>query len=71
MARGARTGLAVLVLLVSAARPVDACQCLYKAPPCETYWTTPVVFSGEVVSIEPFENPAGKRYAPLLAPRRT
>lgn len=39
-------------------------MCLAVEPVCEAYWKTPIVFSGEVLSIEPFDNPAGKIYSP-------
>jgi beta-lactamase class A len=38
--------------LVGFAPAVNACQCLEGRAPCETYFQTPVVFTGEVVSIE-------------------
>lgn len=45
--------LILLIILTSAARDASACSCVMGMPICETFWRTPVVFSGEVVEITP------------------
>ena len=40
----------IIVILFSPAI-VKACSCMSSGPPCQSYWNTPVVFSGRVVEI--------------------
>ena len=62
MARGARLVLAIFAaaLLLAPSR-ADACSCVVGAPLCETYWKTPIVFAGQVVSIDNVQ-PQGDSY---------
>jgi 5-hydroxyisourate hydrolase-like protein (transthyretin family) len=59
----ARAGLGVVaaaaVLLLAIAERTEACSCITGAPICETFWKTPVVFSGEVVDISDAPEPIG------------
>jgi hypothetical protein len=50
-----------LLLSPSGAR---ACTCMAGIPLCESAWTSDVVFSGEVLSVESFTNPNGERFTP-------
>ncbi|MDQ3714277.1 MAG: hypothetical protein M3388_18960, partial [Acidobacteriota bacterium] len=40
----------IIVILFSPAI-VAACSCISSGPPCQSYWNTPIVFSGRVVEI--------------------
>lgn len=46
-----RSGVLLALSLGVAARPAHACDCARAGQPCRAFQTTPVVFSGEVVSI--------------------
>jgi hypothetical protein len=65
--RVART-VAVILLLSGAllAHPSEtlACSCVGGVPLCETFWKTPVVFSGEVLEIKRIPNELGSEYLP-------
>ena len=56
-------GLVAALTLLPAAR-AEACTCSVGGPVCETFWTTDVVFAGEVLDITPLPNPAGEAYRP-------
>ena len=64
----ARNSLAIVILsLFGLTLPVsraDACTCMSGIPLCESAWTSDVVFSGEVLSVEPPTNPDGERLMP-------
>jgi hypothetical protein len=64
----ARTSLAVLILSLFAVMlspsPAQACTCMAGIPLCESAWTSDVVFSGEVLSVEPPTDPDGERLLP-------
>lgn len=51
--------VAALLALVALPSRADACSCVAGAPLCQTFWSTPLVFSGTVTEIEPVpsENP--------------
>lgn len=53
--------LSLLGLLVAPAA-ADACSCVGGTPLCQSFWTTDVVFSGEVISIGSTPNPYGGQY---------
>ena len=44
------TAFSVIVFLFSPAI-VAACSCMSSGPPCQSYWNTPIVFSGRVFEI--------------------
>lgn len=48
-----RVGLAAFLAIVAFPTRGDACSCVTGAPLCETFWTTPLVFSGTVLEIVP------------------
>jgi beta-lactamase class A len=50
--------LIFVAVLVGLAPGVKACQCIEAGPVCQSYFTTPVVFAGEVVSIENLPDPS-------------
>jgi hypothetical protein len=60
------TTLLFLGILVVHSTDAFACTCLGPTPVCETFWKTPVVFSGEVLDIS---STPSKRELPLLANR--
>ena len=45
--------LAAFLALVALPSRSDACSCRYGVPVCETFWATPLVFSGKVLEIAP------------------
>jgi hypothetical protein len=55
--------LSLGVWLLSPSR-AQACTCMSGIPLCESAWTSDVVFSGEVLSVEPPTNPDGERLMP-------
>ncbi|MBC8031893.1 MAG: hypothetical protein H7Z16_17555 [Pyrinomonadaceae bacterium] len=51
-----RSRFALIVLIVFASltwltQTVSACSCMGPGPPCQAYWTTSAVFTGEVIEI--------------------
>ena len=64
MVRAGQLLVLAVAFLVITARPSDACSCVGQVAVCEAFWKTPLVFEGEVLSIEPVANSRGEEYPP-------
>jgi hypothetical protein len=54
------TWIGVLAIVVLFPVAAAACSCVSGWPICQTYWDTPVVFSGTVTKVEEIRVPAGR-----------
>jgi len=72
MAHGARItrfALIVLVLFAGSADRAEACSCMGGIPICQSFWTTPAVFSAMVLEVTPVPNPPGQDFMPQRVAR--
>src|SRR5688572_20455358 len=59
---GILTGVCVVFAILLLTETTVACSCVSSPsgnPPCQSFWNTPVVFSGRVAAISPEETKAG------------
>jgi hypothetical protein len=63
-ARATRLLLIVWALVAASTDRAEACSCVGGRPICESFWTTPTVFSAMVLEVTPIPNPAGRDFLP-------
>jgi hypothetical protein len=69
LARITRLALIVPVLFAVSVDRAEACSCLGGLPICQTFWSTPAVFSALVLEVTPVPNAPGQNFMPQRVAR--
>lgn len=62
MDRAVRLAVLLGVVLLWPTSEASACSCVAEVPLCESFWSTPVVFEGEVLAVDAIPHPNTPRH---------